>query len=159
MDEMRKLMAKKQKEGKTLSPMEQKAKLSVLGHMHDMASDEMAKKMSPLHKVSVMSDSEEGLEHGLDKAKDVLGHLPEALDDSNPDHEAFEHSENEEDGEDGMSAYPDDGDDHDLEADPEHAQAMAEHEQGEDDEDMPEHEIDAKLEKLMALKKKKGMKA
>jgi hypothetical protein len=72
MDKFHKLLQKKQSEGKVLSPMEKEAKMHVMQHLHKMASDEMAQHLPGMKKVSVMSDSPEGLEAGLDKAKELM---------------------------------------------------------------------------------------
>src|SRR6267154_2798528 len=137
MDAMKRLKEKKGMH--KMHPMEQRAKMNVLGDLRDMAQNAMGDKLKGMGKVTVASDSPEGLQHGLDKAQDLVGqedhmmahggeaglnefpldHLPEALDDSHEDHENFAHTEDKEDGEDGMSAYPDADGDHELEADPE----------------------------------------
>jgi hypothetical protein len=161
MDALRKLMASKQKE-KGMSPMEKDAKMSVLNDLHKMASDAMADHMNgSMKKVTVASPDEEGLEHGLDKAKDLLHGMPEAMDDTHPDHENFAHTEEADDGEDGMSDYPDADDDHDLEADPMAEHEQDEHEEGEEEPDehdcMSEEELNTKLAKLQShLNKRKG---
>lgn len=177
MDKLKKL--KDKKEMHKMHPMEQKAKLHVLDDMSKMADDAMGDKLKGMNKVTVASDSQEGLEHGLDKAHDLLKNLPEALDDSHPDHENFAHTENKEDGEDGMSAYPEADDDHELEADPEAEHEEDEHEEGDDmmaeggevsplehDASPEPHEmydhmdeamLDRHLKHLLSLKKKKGM--
>lgn len=71
MDNLKKLREKK-KDSK-MHPLEMKAKMDVVKHLQDMAHDAMGSKLKGIHKVTVASDSPEGLEHGLDKAKDVLG--------------------------------------------------------------------------------------
>lgn len=129
MDRMKKLKEKKGMH--KMHPLEQKAKMDVVHHMQKMAEDAMGGKLKGLHKVEVASNSEEGLEHGLDKAHDVLKHLPEALDDSHHDHENFAHTEGKKDGNDGMSAYPDADDGHELEADPMASHMQDEKEEGE----------------------------
>ncbi len=133
MDQLRKLREKKGMH--KMRPMEQKAKMGVIEDLRDMADNAMGNKIKGLNKVTVASNDPEGLRHGLDKAKDIvsdpsqmmahggmagehpLDNIPEAFDDSHPDHENFLHSEDEEDGEDGMSAYPDADGDHLLEMD------------------------------------------
>lgn len=67
-DKMMKMLAKK----RDLSPSQRQAKMDVVNQLRDIASGEMRDKMDGLKKVSVMSDSQEGLEHGLDKAKQVV---------------------------------------------------------------------------------------
>lgn len=63
-----KMLAKK----RDLSPSERQAKMDVVKDLRDAASEAMNSKMDGLKKVSVLSDSQEGLEHGLDKAKEVV---------------------------------------------------------------------------------------
>jgi hypothetical protein len=67
-DRLKKILSKK----RDLHPIEKEAKMNVIKHLKDMASHEMGGKLDGLKKVSVMSDSEKGLEKGLDKAKDIL---------------------------------------------------------------------------------------
>jgi hypothetical protein len=116
MDRLKKL--KEKKSAHKMHPLEQKAKMDVVSHLQKMAEDAMGSKLKGMNKVTVASDTPEGLQHGLEHAEGALKHLPQALDDSHPDHENFAHTENKEDGDDGMSAYPDADDDHELEADP-----------------------------------------
>lgn len=63
------------KSGKKMSPMEAKAKLAslkdLMKEMDDMMLGDMKGKKG-MAKVSVMSDSPEGLKEGLEKAEDVL---------------------------------------------------------------------------------------
>lgn len=58
---------------KSMSPAEKKAKLSALKEAHGMASDMMKKGLDGAKKVSVMSDSPEGLKKGLDMAEKIVG--------------------------------------------------------------------------------------
>lgn len=126
-----KLMEKKKKDGGKMRPEEKEAKMGVLENLKQAMSESMSGKLGGLKKVTVASDSTEGLKKGLDKAKEITGHLPESEgeDEESPDHEAAESVEEE----------------------------TAEHEAGseesEDEEYTPE-EIDAKIQKLLALKKK-----
>lgn len=71
------LIEKKKKDGKELSEVEGKAKETVLSDLKDMAGKAMSDKLNGLKKVSVASDSEEGLKKGLDKAKDIVEKMPE----------------------------------------------------------------------------------
>jgi hypothetical protein len=129
MDQMKKLREKKAMS--KMHPLERKAKMDVLDHMSKMAEDAMGDRLKGMKKVTVASDSEHGLEEGLDKAHDLLKHLPPALDDSHEDHENFAHTERSEDGSDGSHDYPDADDDHELEADPEAEHEHDEREEGE----------------------------
>lgn len=73
-EKLMKMMAKK----KDLSPAEKKAKMSAVKDLKSAAHEAMGSKMDHLKKVSVMSDSPQGLEHGLDMAKHVVSN-PEML--------------------------------------------------------------------------------
>lgn len=64
---------------KEMTPAEKKAKLSALGEANKMATGMMKDGLSGLKKVTVASDSKEGLEKGLEKAKDIVDE-----EDSNP---------------------------------------------------------------------------
>lgn len=70
-------MKEKDKKHGMLSDMAKHAKMSVLKDVHNMAAQDMAGKLHGLKKVSVMSNSPAGLQHGLDKAKELLGHAVE----------------------------------------------------------------------------------
>src|SRR5271166_895434 len=129
MDAMKKLREKKGMS--KMHPLEKKAKMGVLDDLSKMADDAMGDKLKGMNKLTVAADSPKGLEEGMSHAHDLLKHLPEALDDSHHDHENFAHSENEEDGNDGMDAYPDADDGHELEANPAKQHRRDEMEEGE----------------------------
>lgn len=57
---------------KKLSEVDKKASMNVLGDLRKMAQDEMKGKMASMKKVTVASDSKEGLKKGLEKAEDIL---------------------------------------------------------------------------------------
>lgn len=65
---MKEMFAKKKKIG----DVEKEAKMGVMKEISDMAGAAMGDKLKGLKKVSVMSDSKEGLDAGLSKAKDML---------------------------------------------------------------------------------------
>lgn len=75
-----KLMQEKMKSGahKQMSPVEKQAKMNVVKDMRKMASDSMAE---PLKKVTVASNSPQGLQAGLQKAQSIAGHDPMQDDD------------------------------------------------------------------------------
>ena len=77
-----KLMKHLQKKGKKLDPMEQEAKMGVIKSLSEQAGGMMGDKVKGLKKVSIMSDSEHGLEKGLDKAKQMVH---SKLDEDHPD--------------------------------------------------------------------------
>lgn len=67
---------------------EKKAKMGVLGDLKKSMRDEQNSKLDGVKKVSVMSNSEKGLEKGLDKAKDIIhGHVPEMEETRDPEAE------------------------------------------------------------------------
>lgn len=71
MEEMLKaLMKKKGKE--EIDPKMKDAKMKVLKEIHSMASDDMGEEIKGLKKVTVASPDQEGLEKGLDKAKELV---------------------------------------------------------------------------------------
>lgn len=104
-------MLQKRKGHKEMSDTEMEAKKSVIEHMRDMAAGMMGDNLKSLKKVTVASDSEEGLKKGLEKAEDIID---QKMDDEGEDEEEMEA----------------------------------------DSEEMSEEELNAKLEKLMALKEK-----
>lgn len=61
-----------EKKGKKLSPVEQRAKSDVLSSFGG-ESDPIGDKLAGLKKVSVAAPNKEGLDAGLDKAKELLG--------------------------------------------------------------------------------------
>ena len=61
------------KKDKNMSPLEQKSKLKVLKCLKDDMDCRLKEQLSGLKKVTVASDSKEGLKKGLDKAEDMLG--------------------------------------------------------------------------------------
>lgn len=138
MDALRKLLMKKQEEGKMLSPIEKDAKMSVLKSLHKDMSDSMAGKLGGLKKVTVAADSQDDLAHGLDKAKELLGKTPmheEMSDEDMGDEEGSPEEELHESPEEMLAEKHD---------------PSMEDEEGHDH--MSEEELDAKLKELMALK-------
>jgi hypothetical protein len=57
---------------KKLSENELKAKMSVLEDLKSQAEDKMKEPLKNLKKVSIMSDSKEGLKQGLEKAEEMM---------------------------------------------------------------------------------------
>lgn len=156
------------KGAKDLDPMEKDAKMGVIGELHKQASSMLGHKVHPMNKVSVASNSKEGLHHGLLKADKLLQHS--GGDDSVRDHTGTdlpdaEQKEVEADqGSDALEGSPEE------EAHESHDEAMSEGdispEASEHDADLEaEHadkspeEMDAHIKKLMALhsKKKAGL--
>lgn len=71
-DKLMKLMLSKKKEGKSMSDSEQKAKMEALHGMKEMASEMMSDRLKGLKKVTVASNSPEGLDAGLKKAQELV---------------------------------------------------------------------------------------
>ena len=153
MDRMSKLFEKKKKEGAQKLPENEKhAKMSVLHDLKDQASKAMAGKLGGFNKVSVASNDEAGLKHGLEKAKELLEKhaIPgleggEDLEAQEPDDDRDEHETPEE------AAEEHDDEEHGEEAEHGHqAEPHAEHAMhGEESEE----ELDEKIKQLLAKKK------
>lgn len=62
-----------------MDSLEKEAKMSVLKKLKDSAASKMSGALKGVKKVSVMSDSAEGLKKGLDMAEDVVEKGPESL--------------------------------------------------------------------------------
>lgn len=93
-DKLKKLIEKKKMKGDDLSDNEAKAKGSVLKELIGDMAGEMGGK---LKKVTVAAPSKAGLEKGLDKAKQMMGHLPsdEKMDEMTKDAEGGHEEESE----------------------------------------------------------------
>jgi hypothetical protein len=112
MEHFKKLMAKKMAEGKTMSPSHMKAKGSVLhdlmGELGKMGADHL----QGMKKVTVASDSKEGLQHGLKSAANLVDKGPlHAI-----THDSMGDSGNEPDQQDGDEA----SENHNPDMDPAH---------------------------------------
>lgn len=159
-DRFGKMLGKK----RDLSNTEHKARMDVVRHLRDDASGDIAGRLDGLKKVSVTSDSQEGLKKGLDKAKEIVS-SPEMEAMKNHAENAYgdlksaeEEHERDEDNEESMPlAYAEGGE---VEGSPEEEAAESDDEEAaesdesqESDDDMSEEEIDQKLAELMAKKK------
>jgi hypothetical protein len=101
-DKFKKLMDKQKKKGDGLSDMQKEAKMSVVKSMSDMASQAMRSglKDGVAKKVSVMSDSDEGLKKGLEKAEEIIEQKPDIQElESEQEDEAYAESEESEEEE------------------------------------------------------------
>lgn len=80
MKKFHEMLAKK----RDMKPSEKHAKMGVLKDLKDSLADSMSDKMSagPMKKVSVMSNSPQGLNMGLDKAKQLASQSPDMDQDS-----------------------------------------------------------------------------
>lgn len=137
MHPLHKLIMKKKQQGEHgLSPVEKKGKEDTLGHLINDMMDMDGSKVKGLKKVTVASNSPKGLEKGLDKAKEIIGHSPTGgiEDEEMPEHESPEMEEEE-------------SPEHEAEESPEMEES--EHEEGYEEES-PEEEsdIEAQIEKL-----------
>lgn len=176
-DKFNKMLSKK----KDISDNEAKARGDVLNDLQGMASEEMGKK---LQKVSVMSDSKEGLSKGLEKAKQIVsspemdGMVDHAENPYGDAESADEEHEGEEDhkesnvysgregnnysegGEvEGQEESPDKGEYEAVDqGSPSEDEESPAHEMSEspeeEDEEMSHDEIDQKIQELMALKQR-----
>ena len=97
-----KMMEKKK--ARKVGPAEQKAKMGVLKELKDDMSSEMGGSLKDMmaKKVSVLAGSKEDLKKGLDKAKELVGKMP------NGEEGQLEDMEAEESGEAGMAEAADD---------------------------------------------------
>lgn len=74
MEDMKKMLDKKKKEG---DPLKKQAKLSALKNLRSAMSGMMQGDLGDkMNKVTVAAPDKESLEAGLDKAKDVLDDMP-----------------------------------------------------------------------------------
>lgn len=77
-DNFMKLLQKKAAMGKAnMNPMEKSAKMDMLKRIKGEAAQEMGDNVKGLKKVSVMSDSPEGLKEGLDTAEEMVEPMAE----------------------------------------------------------------------------------
>lgn len=137
---------------KKLSPMEQKASSKVLEELRSHAKGMMNDKMKGLKKVTVASNSKEGLKEGLSKAEEIIGAKKSSSDlTKSPMGEEFGKSKL-------MSkmdeAHPEeiDGLETQEHEDSESDEYEAGEQEGMDEECSTPEEVDAKIKELMALK-------
>jgi hypothetical protein len=141
---------KKMKHKESSMPDHEKmAKMTVLHHMKKVAEDMMKDHMGHgMKKVSVMSDSPEGLQHGLEKAKEMMhGQSPEGDPMSDEEPGEMVHGDVNEPGDSSHEAKPFAG-----EESPEEEAA----EEDQEEAGMSHEDIDAKIKHLMDLKRRKG---
>ncbi len=94
MDEFMKLLAKKAKEQK--GPMhgpKMDAKAAMAKELSDSLGSDIMDGIKDMKKVTVASDSEEGLKEGLEKAEDILG--KSKMEDSEEEEDSEDESEGE----------------------------------------------------------------
>ena len=80
---------------KKLSPEEIHAKKSVVGHIKSAAEDMMKEPLGKLNKVTVAADNPKDLTHGLDKAKELMAHMPTDMQEGSAEEESKESPEEE----------------------------------------------------------------
>jgi len=86
-DKMMKMLMKKKKEGKNLSDSDKEAKMKAIHGMRDMANEMLGSKVKGLKKVSVASNTEEGLKHGIGEAQKMLNQNDENVNNGDPNAE------------------------------------------------------------------------
>ncbi len=79
MEKLKQLIEKKKKNGESISPLKAESKSGVLSdlvdQMHGMGGDKL-RGLKEAKQVTVASNSGPGLTHGLDKAKEIVNHMP-----------------------------------------------------------------------------------
>jgi len=81
MEQLKKLLEKKmQKPGSMMDESKKEAKIKALMGLKDsmgaMGGESLKNHLGEMQKVMVASSDKEGLEHGLDKAKDIVSKMP-----------------------------------------------------------------------------------
>jgi hypothetical protein len=82
MEDFMKMLQKKQKEQGPQDEKKMKAKASRAKELSDTLGQDIAEDMKGMSKVTVASDSEEGLKKGLEKAEDVIEEKMDSEDES-----------------------------------------------------------------------------
>jgi hypothetical protein len=85
-----KLMAKKGADDE-MDPNYKQSKMKVLKDLHDEMSKLMAGDLGGLKKVTVAAPDKQGLQEGLSKAQELMGHGVNLDDDSNPETQDDDH--------------------------------------------------------------------
>lgn len=125
-----KIIAKKKAEGKPMSSAHKEAKGSVLSDLMEHLGSMGLDKVKGMKKISIASDSKEGLKKGLSKAEEMVEGGAEAADDS----EMSDHGQ-------GLEASEDESPEHEMMESPEE-------EKSEEDKDAEIAELKAQLAKL-----------
>lgn len=103
MEEFKNLLLKKQKEQakKPVDKDKLKAKAEMMKQLSELLGKDMAEDVKGMKKVTVASDSSEGLKEGLKKAKEIMDKKPDLedemkdMEDESSEHELEESSEEE----------------------------------------------------------------
>jgi hypothetical protein len=77
MDKIAKIIEKKKKDGQEMDPLYKKSKMSVLESLRDQMSEMIKGDLEGMKKVEVAAPDSEGLEAGLEKAKEIVEEMPE----------------------------------------------------------------------------------
>ena len=153
-DKMMKMLGKK----RDLSEHEKSAKMDVMKEMRDEAAKAMHGKLDGLKKVSVMSDSPQGLKEGLDKAKSMMSAGGKVSDEEMDNmREKAEDDQSNSFGPEDSEEAPDDLNAHmeEDEESPEHEASESAEEESKEHEDMSPDELDQEIAKLQEMKKAK----
>lgn len=144
MHDMLKKLAKKSK-GRDLSPAEVEAKSSVLHHLIGDMDSMMGDKLKNMKKVSVSSDSPEGLAEGLKKAQELVDHAGDKSEYGNIKHTELPDEEEhlEEDGPSELQNQFEQEEDKDEDLD-----------EAKDEDKHDQSDMEEKLKKLKALKER-----
>lgn len=144
--DLKKLLQKKMEKGDMLSPMDKDAHKAALLGLRKDATDLMKPDFDGLKKVTVASDSPQGLEEGLDTAKKMTGKSNSLMGDLFP--EGMEKD-------DGMDTEGMEGLDHLKAEDGSDTQMSQEYPTLSEDEcEMDLHSVEKKLQDLMKLREK-----
>lgn len=108
MQEFMKMLAKKQQEqGGPRKGHDMEAKASMAKELSDMLGEDLTEGIKDAKRVTVASDSEEGLKKGLEKAEDIL---ESKMEDESEDSEEMKDSEDMEDSEEDSVEVPEEVD-------------------------------------------------
>ena len=137
--------------GKPISEVQKQAKLDVLGDLQGHTKDMLSEKLDGIKKVTVASNTKEGLKKGVKTAEKVIDKL-----NGKPEEESEEPCQHCEGM--GCPECAEESEEHESSESPE--EEVSEHESGEessDESEMSEEELDAKIAELM--KKKDSLKS
>lgn len=145
-----KLMEKKKSSGDKMSPVEQKAKGSVLSDLMSSMDGMDKDKLAGMKKVTVAAPDKAGLEHGLDMAADLVQKGPL---------KAMSHDEVGDSGNEPDESNQDESEEnHESDEDPAHEEnESAETEADEKSHEESPEEIHAKIQELQAKLQKHAM--
>lgn len=151
-DKFEKILSKK----RSISGPEKDAKMDVIKHLRNEASDAMKDHMGHFQKATVMSNSKEGLKKGLKKAEEVVSspEFEKMREDAENPYSDAEHAHEEHRMNEGGEVET--SEEESMES-PEHESSESpeqEEEEGNEFEGLDMEDIHRKLQKLMELKQK-----